>query len=331
VRVTVVTVTYGDRWHLLKQVLEAVLAMPAVERVVLVDNGSTGSAVPEGVALERQKVQPILLGENKGSAGGFGAGVRAALNAGGEYLWLLDDDNVPEKEALDVLMKAYGRLVEDTPQNQLALHCMREGRGYLRGTALGDDLARWFPIDNSFAGFHFVRAAKKLLTGRSTAKGPFLDCVPIPFGMYGGLFLHRSVAEAIGLPLESLFLYADDNEYTMRITSGGGKVFLIPRSRIADIESSWGADDEGKAKSSAARRAAATEAQMYYSTRNQTWFSRKYFCTNRLVFAVNKWLYLALVSAGLLIRGKLQRVGLMLRAVSDGEHERLGRKAELGL
>lgn len=329
-RVTVVTVTYGDRWHLLKQVLEAVLALPSVERVVLVDNGSTGEGVQKAVAMDRQKVQPVLLGENKGSAAGFGAGIRAALNAGSEYLWLLDDDNLPETDALDILTTEYNRLVADTPRDKLALHCMREGREYLRSIAYGGDPLKWYPIDNSFMGFHAVRALKKLFSGGVTLGSELVRDASIPFGMYGGLIFHRSVAEEIGLPLASLFLYADDNEYTLRITRGGGRIFLIPCSRVADIESSWGADDAAKKESAVARQAAASEAQVYYSTRNRAWFSKKYYCGNRLIFAVNKWLYFVRVSLGLLLRGQFQTVGLIRRAVSDGEHERLGRRAEFG-
>lgn len=330
-RVCAVTVTYGDRWHLLKQVLESVLAAPSLAEVVIVNNGAMVDLEPMAVSMDPERIRIIDLGENLGSAAGFSRGIEAALDQGCEYIWLLDDDNVPGTGALDLLTVQYELLAENTPRDKLALQSMREGREHFRQIARGDDPMRWFPIDNSYLGFHWKRAVGKLFARGGAVEGAVVESVAIPFGVYGGLFFHRSVVAEIGLPRADLFLYVDDNEFSLRLTRSGGSLFLIPQSRLADAEKSWAASESGRRTSLASRQASASAARVYYNVRNGTWFSRKYYCRSRFVYAINKWSYLVRVALGLALRGRFDRIRLMLGAVRDGERGRLGQRPEYGL
>ncbi|WP_204327509.1 hypothetical protein, partial [Stenotrophomonas maltophilia] len=69
-----------------------------------------------------------------------------------------------------------------------------------------------------------------------------------PIAPYGGLLIPRCLLDKIGLPLEDMFLYIDDIEFSYRITSGGGNIFIVPDSKILDIDQSWGSKAENHKK-----------------------------------------------------------------------------------
>jgi GT2 family glycosyltransferase len=84
--VTVVTLTYGDRKLLLRQVLEALRDLNNVERVLVVDNGATWDVKSDLVAIYQDWVEVVDMGKNTGSAKGFVAGMRRAIEVGAELI-----------------------------------------------------------------------------------------------------------------------------------------------------------------------------------------------------------------------------------------------------
>ena len=52
---------------------------------------------------------------NTGGAGGFAIGIRRALELGCDAVWLMDDDTVPEPEALAALVRARHEFPLGTP------------------------------------------------------------------------------------------------------------------------------------------------------------------------------------------------------------------------
>ena len=131
-----VTVTYGNRFHLLKQVIDSALS-EGVSKVIVVDNNSVSHCREQLKAYEQDlgsdKIKVLYLDDNYGSAGGFKKGLELAYSDPEcEFIWLLDDDNVPLENALKKLLLAYGYLGEDknnvlisfrdsNPNNMLAL------------------------------------------------------------------------------------------------------------------------------------------------------------------------------------------------------------------
>ena len=76
--------------------------------MVVVDNASTDGTA-DAVAGAHPDVQLLRLDHNTGGAGGFAAGIAAALADDAELIWLMDDDTVPEAGALDELLAARAR------------------------------------------------------------------------------------------------------------------------------------------------------------------------------------------------------------------------------
>ena len=101
-KVCSVIVTYGDRFHLLKQVIEACYK-EGVDKVIVIDNASEENSKKQLKEYEKEnqdRLKVIYLEENIGSAGGYKRGLQEAYECEEcEYIWLLDDDNMPQKKS----------------------------------------------------------------------------------------------------------------------------------------------------------------------------------------------------------------------------------------
>ena len=326
----VITVTYGNRCHFLRRVVHAALDS-GVGRVVIVDNASvpeSRKAIQEWEHRSGGRVVVVYLPENRGSAGGYKAGLEYAVSDPDcEYVWLLDDDNMPAADALDELLRHYRELEKSTPPDRLALLSLREDREYLRKVARGIPTEKVFP-GASFRGFHvrdLPSKLKKLFPLIHDKENPTIDGpVSIPFAPYGGVFFHKNLVSRIGFPDELFFVYADDLEYTSRLTRTGGKLFLIPLSLIRDIDRSWNvATPAGNAFSRLLL--AESDLRAYYSARNGAYFDKHVRKAGRFSYSINKWLFFVLLGVFALRHCRLSRFRLIVRAVREGELGHLGR------
>lgn len=71
---------------------------------VVVDNGSTNDSV-ERIRSAFPEVKVIETGKNLGFPTGCNVGIRAALEANAEFVWLLNNDTVCPPDTLDKLMR----------------------------------------------------------------------------------------------------------------------------------------------------------------------------------------------------------------------------------
>src|ERR1035437_8383114 len=105
-KLCVVTVTYGRRWHLLREVIAAAQAEGADE-IVVIDNAAEED-IPRLVAEEFGNfVEVVRMPRNTGSAGGFKTGVERAMGPDSDYILLLDDDNKLDRGCLAALRAGY--------------------------------------------------------------------------------------------------------------------------------------------------------------------------------------------------------------------------------
>src|SRR4026207_1191626 len=96
-----VIVTYGDRFHLLSHVINALLK-EKIDKIVIIDNGSSANT-QTGIKKYPANVSLHRFEENKGTAIAFKTGIIKAIETGCEFIWLMDDDTVPEINSLDQL------------------------------------------------------------------------------------------------------------------------------------------------------------------------------------------------------------------------------------
>lgn len=333
-RCCVVIVTYDERYALIREVLERVLSL-SVGAVIVVDNG-TGSRSRRALTQREARedcLSVLRLPENLGSAGGYAAGIQKAMQRSEyDYVWLLDDDNVPDQNALEALAQVYCELHPEWGTERLALLSLRPGREYLRLAAELENPFAVFPRRSSFMGFD-VRDVPRKLKKVLGSSDPFESLphtvnrrrsVRIPFGPYGGLFFHKSVVARIGLPNPNLYLYGDDLEFTRRIQTRGGALFLVPSSIVQDIEPAWWQKNPGKSSFSGLVLSE-SDRRVYYAIRNQVFFERSGGAGDSWLYVLNRWVFFLILLVTATRYKRWKRFQLVRRAARDGAKGRLGR------
>jgi len=322
--VTVVTVTYGNRRHLLRQVLNAVRSMD-VSKVVVVNNGAAWRVKDELAAAYQGFVDVVEMGANTGSAKGFATGIQRALDLGAEYVWLLDDDNRPRRDTLQKLLNAYMETQKTTPRDRLAVLAFRPE--HQADVAMGVPLHRINPRPNSFRGFHVLDIPYKIWRrtpwGKPRVRGKLPETVTLEQAPYSGFLFHRDLIQTIGLPNADFVLYADDNEFTYRIVKKGGRTLLVTAAMIDDLESSWNIKYRFS-NGFVGNLQGAGDFRAYYGTRNGVYLDTISTKKNPFVFWINRMVYMGLLFLYSVALGKNERYCLLREAINDGLIGRLG-------
>jgi GT2 family glycosyltransferase len=320
-RVTVVTVTYGQRASILQRTLAACMEQ-GVGRVVVVDNASSGGAVVPVQPESSVQIERVRLECNLGSAGGYASGIERALAVGAEYIWLLDDDNVPEVDCLEELLAAWRIATLSTPADRVFVAGFRWQRAGRGSGYLADPDRR-----GSFIHFHVRDIPRKLasLLGRrkpADSHSAPADHIDVPEAPYGGVLFHRAAVQRVGGPRRDLVLYMDDIEFTRRLQSSGGKGVIATRARITDAEfvqpAHWG--NFGALRTQDRWRS-------YYAHRNKAWLDHHplpYKGASPVVYYGNMVVWLSVLFVVALGTNRLPEFALLTRSIRDGLSGRLG-------
>jgi GT2 family glycosyltransferase len=326
----VVVVTYGNRIAFLEQVLRALSSSADLGVVVVVDNASS---VDVGAWLEGLDLpiahRLIRNPQNTGTAAAFNAALdHLALVRSVTHVLFLDDDTVPAANALEQLRIHVSEL---GPLDGLVLN--RLSRPELRTAILTGHLRN---ATNSFAGFSIRKQALRLWwhlvhCREHQRKSP----VTVEYAAYAGLLIGKSLFSTIGRPRTDYFLYADDYEFTTRITQAGGQLRVLESALLIDLETSWHLKRRLRFVPAADVRS--DPLRTYYSLRNRISFEREYLTSSQLERDTNELCFWAGVVSGLLIqrlRGAsnaevLERWRLLRRASADGKGGRLGPRYQL--
>lgn len=203
-RVAAVVVTY-NRLPLLRQCLQALAAQTVqLSAIWVIDNASTDGTEQAIRGMDLPNLVYRNTGRNLGGAGGFSYGTREAALAGYDALWLMDDDTIPESNALEMLLKADRKL--------------QGVYGWLSSRALAPDGTDQ-PMNRQ-------------------RKSPYKDLenydgtnIPSVMASFVSLFLPVPMVQKYGLPIAEFFIWSDDWEYTRRI-SREEPCYVIPESRV---------------------------------------------------------------------------------------------------
>lgn len=331
--VCTIILAYGARTEQLQKVLAGVFEQ-RTGHVIVVANTVTNET--RQILANFTKFHPGCLeilpsDENLGSAGGYALGLSTAIKKSYEYFWLLDDDNLPQEGALAALLAAFSFHQQSIKKGELVLQSLRESLPEMMDI-LHKRCQPSTPRPASFIGFHIFNLWQDFMSLLSTngSKGIAAlnngkDVIQLHWAPYGGLFFHREAIKNLGLPNPLFFLYADDLAYTLNFTSQGGNLFLVPDSRITDIEPVWNATG-GKTSNTYRRLKVLSSKKTYYEVRNRIYLGRTMFPGHPLMYLLNKWLYITLLGLLALYYRCGERFKLILRAVNDGERGRLGKR-----
>ena len=330
-----VIVTYANRYHLVKKVIEGALK-EGVEKVIVVDNNSHPKSKKQISNLDSlfpKKVEVISLNENTGSAGGYKTGLMSAVSKERcNYIWLLDDDNVPEKGALSELLKYKELYYKKNKNENLVLMSMRhydvsfnyKTKKELLLKNLEDDIM----IINSFCYFSLIKLFYMMKSfSQKKQKRNNLPIFQTVAGGYGGLFLPKKVVEKVGFPREELFTYFDDIEYTYRMYQKYKiNLFLVVNSKIKDIDMTLQNQNIKtyfplfKILSNIYHM---NKNKLYYGYRNRVILEKEYLVKNKPLYLFNKYCFLLIIFPLVfvvysLIYRNTDNIKLLGKAVKDG-------------
>ncbi len=319
---TIVTVTYGDRMAYLRRLIEQAFAFEQITRVVVVSNASSAPLEQLSSRWPGQ-VEVIQLEQNTGSANGYAVGLEAALAEGAQYIWMMDDDNAPTASAVRLLHQELALLGEDVGLNRAAVLGFRPSQQ--------EDIARGVPQRfaiqprSSYFGFHIAQLPykiwRRLPWGKPQGTPP--RAMDLPFAPYGGMLAHRSLYQAIGVPLRELVLYADDTEYTRRITAKGGRLRLVTDALIDELELSWNIKAHTR-NIYEAFLLGDSDFRAYYTARNQAWFDTYVWAASPWLYRLNRLIFLGLLHHVARRQQAPERLRLIKQAIRDGESRTLG-------
>lgn len=342
-QVFIVTVTYGNRFHLLKQTIDAALS-EGVAKVIVIDNNSQEESKNQLKAYENElngKIRVLYLDDNYGSAGGFKRGLQEAYNDNKcEFIWFLDDDNMPLKGALETLNSCWESIDLYDKEKKIALLSWRMNKEFYQiKSIIKRNPYLVMGMRNSFLGFHIFqfpaklfRFIKRVLFKSDIKLAKYLEYLEknninygdISVAPYGGLFIHKNIIENIGYPDEDFFTYADDHEWTYRITKSGGKIYLCWKSQIEDLEMSWNIKDNRLSVFTTLLKSG-NDFRTYYSIRNRVYFENKDLVTNRFIYNINKSIFLFFLTILSLTIYKIKELKVIKRAVKDGLERNIGK------
>lgn len=328
--VVLVVVTYGARWALLERALYAAFD-EGVASAIVVDNASSDN-IPERVGDKfGDKVEVVSLKTNTGSAHGFRTGIEVAIQRGAQLIWLMDDDNLAQPGSLVALLSQYKNLASHAPTDRFALLSFRPE--HQPDVAAGVPLKRCYPRPGSFFGFHVAdipyKVWRRTSWGRPKVLKQLPDLIAVPHAPYSGFLFHRNLIDRIGLPDATFVLYADDTEFTNRLTSTGGVIHLVTSSRVRDMEFSWNSKTEyGNSFGTWLR--GGSDFRAFYSARNQACYEQR---NNQrpIAYAVNRGFYMMLMWLQALRWNRRERLRLVRGAIRDGQAGRLGMSAKFPL
>lgn len=238
-------------------------------RFLVIDNGNSHDFSSVLSTLKKHDCEVIRLSENRGGAGAFRAGMARAMELGGDFVWLLDDDALVNERTLPALLEEYLRLE-------------REG---VRVGAVGSAMVgRCNPHQVTEVGCTIRRATGRLhhrFFGKDIRTfGERTD--EVEYVAAASCLTRLSVLREMG-PFEDVFIHCDDIEWCFRLRKAGYRIFATTRSTINHME--W--------------EAKFADWLMYYDTRNVLWYLRKYLPLT----ACGAWLKLRLQQLFLRMHG----------------------------
>ena len=195
-----IVVTY-KRHSLLKECLLA-LQGHNLDQIIIVNNGGVEDSLTCQTVntVSEQTHTPITLintDKNLGGAGGFALGIEQAIETEFDFVWLMDDDCIPDQGALAALIKVAS-----------------SGKNDSLGRPYGFYASRVFWTDQSLHNMNIPELSQDW----SRALHLTNDALEIRRCSFVSVLIPSAAIKKIGLPIKEFFIWGDDVEFTLRIS-----------------------------------------------------------------------------------------------------------------
>jgi rhamnopyranosyl-N-acetylglucosaminyl-diphospho-decaprenol beta-1,3/1,4-galactofuranosyltransferase len=201
-----------NRLALLQEAVAAIQHQSlAPQQLMIVNNGSTDGTTEW---LATQPSLHVITQENRGASGGFYAGLKAAYEKEADWVWVMDDDTIARVDSLATLVRSIHSMQQSYPESPL---------GFLVSKAVfTDGHPHWMNLPE----VHRVLGA--LPFNRFDEQGIWLT----RSASFVSLLVSRQAIAQCGYPIREFFIWADDIEYTTRITRSGLLGAYVPSSVV---------------------------------------------------------------------------------------------------
>ena len=250
-RVAVIVLNWNG-WKDTLECLESLrhLDYPAF-KTILVDNGSTNDSVARIEEWRQGKMSGTDLailrtGENLGFAGGNNAGIRHALDAGFDFVWLLNNDTIVEERSLIELVRLARTDEAIGAAGSLVLFHRAPDRINSAGIRVG----------------RFGRRARLLGLNRDKTEREFLQRREVDAVSGCSMLLLARALRQVGLLDERYFLYLEEVDLCTRLRQQGFRCWVVPESIV--FHKQWGSIQPYP------------ELADYYLSRSQVLYIRKF-------------------------------------------------------
>lgn len=227
-RVTAVIVTF-NRCTNLKILLEKLIKQNhKLAAIVLFDNASSDNTVtflqsvgivPKVEIVSKKVYEGMYEGVktyflensyNSGGAGGFHDAIKIASEIdSSDYLWVMDDDVLPDEKCLENLL-----IEMEKDESVVVAIPNRTGNGFVDKAVVHYDLENFW--------VHRLVNIKKSIPASALSSNS-TRVIDMPFE---GPLIKKSIVEKIGFPKKDFFLIYDDTEYATRCLQYGNIIFV---------------------------------------------------------------------------------------------------------
>lgn len=282
IRIIATVVTY-NRKELLKECLQCLLKQTYPMDILVIDNASTDGTKEEIKSyIDNKKILYLNTGKNLGGAGGFNYALKEAVKRKYDYIWLMDDDTMPQEDALSKLISFAQRVSMNF--------------GFLSSKVIWKDGTVCKMNGQKFSGKEQIDGKEYLMCRQAT---------------FVSLFVPANIVIEEGLPIKEFFIWGDDVEYTRRI-SDKYPCFYVQDSVVLHKT----ANNEG---SNIAKDDVSRIDRYRYAYRNEVYIARKEGIKRKL-YQLLKIIYHILRVLLKSDNYKIRKIAVILKASAEGLH-----------
>ncbi|MFW7363542.1 glycosyltransferase family 2 protein [Vagococcus fluvialis] len=319
ISIDLVIVTYGDRWTMLERVIERMSLVNEVKTITIANNNSNYDVKKNIEEYKFNKnIEVVDLLTNEGSSGGFFEGIQSALKKSSQFIMLLDDDTYINEEGIYNILKDIEKEEININENIFSFN---------RPSWIKNGDVTFDNVKNSFFEFS-IRNKKKRIQNNDS----YINFIYRPYVPYAGLIFDKSLIDSLSkMPDRDYFLYVDDSKFTHNLVGKSGNIFCYQKERIYELEESW-AQKENKSFFEAYFYCQENDLfRAKYNIRNRSNFEINYLVTNKVIYFLNKYIYLSYVLMFYMPKNikSLKRFKEILKLLKLGKKGYLGKKDKL--
>lgn len=254
--------------------------------IIIVDNGSTDGSI-EAIKKEFPELTVIENGRNLGVAGGRNVGIEYVQHKGTDYLLLLDNDTIVQRDFITEMVKA--------------------GEGNNRAGVLTGKIYFYSEPNKIWCAGCSLSLYRRHITAigyDEIDRGQYDDIREVDHVAGCCLLIKKKVIDEIGI-LDQNFIeyFTEDTDWCLRARKKGYKIMYVPKAKI------W---------HHVVKKTSVSERYWYLKGRNLMWLMRKHARLHHwIVFSF----YLVVGSAKVLYRevkaGNLRQVFTMAKGTLD--------------